>query len=367
MTCAADAAFGYSSMRTANEAVKALQLFVKGRPAGADLHVVVTGFSRGAATARHFLNLVHKEGQSGFLKDAGLRTRSHAILIDTVATGDEGPLQLSLPSTVEMAIHYVAVNEARPLFKPTTDEDPVFEAVAQRLGPSIRQRIWTFRVPGAHSDLGDSYLRGIGPVMTINVMVAMSQLGLGAPITVDLCPSLSRTGQTGGDCRTLDEGLHDSRGVLDRLRGVGSPYACGFKRPDKRVEVAPITEAEAEELVARIRASVLSPNASLGPASDITKSQTQNYVFRAAAQTTRWIVVYPKVEGYEGYEAIITRTPDGRMLELADRRNAGKKFPIPANVFRELERRQAPADVELHLAMPGGPWWFVDGCIPAEN
>jgi hypothetical protein len=362
--CWLDAATGYSSASTASQALEELRVFTASRSPDINLNVVVVGFSRGAATARHFLNLVNAASESGFLRNAGLRARSYAVLFDTVATGDAGALDLSIPANVELAIHYVAKNESRPLFAPVIDRDPVFEAAAWKQLSPVTRRIWTFLVPGAHSDLGDSYRRGIGPVMTVHATSVLARMGLGEPVSKNLCPSYAQAGQRGEECRTLDEGLHDSRGILDRLRGVGSPYACGFERQAAKVELARISESEADRLATHIRQKLFSPDAKLGPGSSITTSGADSYVFQATAGATRWPVLEPKLGGFVGHDAVVTYDGEQVLLELTDPINKGAKVPVPPSAIRELQRRTGPVELEMHLAKPGGPWWFVDGCLP---
>jgi hypothetical protein len=364
LACWLDAATGNSSARTASLAFDELRAFTARRSPDINLNVVVVGFSRGAATARHFLNLVNGATESGFLRNAGLRARSYAVLFDTVATGDAGALDLSIPANVELAIHYVAKNESRPLFAPVIDRDPVFEAAAWKQVSPITRRIWTFLVPGAHSDLGDSYRRGVGPVMTAHATAVLARMGLGAPVSKNLCPSYAKAGQRGDECRTLDEGLHDSRGILDRIRGVGSPYACGFERQAAKVELARISESEADRLATRIRQQLFPMDAKLGPGSSITTSGSDSYVFHAKAGATKWPVLEPKLGGFVGHDAVVTYDGEQVLLELTDPINKGSKVPVPPSAIRELQRRNAPVELEMHLAKPGGPWWFVDGCLP---
>lgn len=366
--CWLDAAVAYSTPDTAEIALRALKSFTEGRSRGIDVNVVVTGFSRGAATARYFLNLVNRESKVGFLHDAGLRARSFAILFDTVATGAPSSLDLSLPPNLELAVHYVAKNEARPLFAPILDDDSTFQAAAFHQVAPISQRVWTLWVPGAHSDLGDSYRHGIGPVITIDAASILARLGLGAPISKDFCPKPAKTGKLVGDCRTLDEGLHDSRGFLDRIRGVGSPYQCDFKRRIATTVPARLTDSEADGLVTQIRQDLFGPEATTGPPTRTRTVESSNYVFAAKYGETAWPVLSPTVGGdYVGHDAKVTYEDRRVVLKLTDPQSQGAQIVIPAIVLREIRGHDDLVEVEMNSTMHGDTWWFINGCIPDDR
>jgi hypothetical protein len=84
---------------------------------GEPLYLYVIGFSRGAASARHFMNLVNAL-RSSLSSDGppdndferafdARRIRSSALLFDTVATGQLHHLDLSLPASNEFALQIV--------------------------------------------------------------------------------------------------------------------------------------------------------------------------------------------------------------------------------------------------------------------
>lgn len=358
--CWFDAMTGYSSEGTALTALRELQRFVSDKPSNIELRVVVLGFSRGAATARHFLNLVQDENRYGFLRAAGHATWSSALLFDTVATGQESVLNLGLPANVEFAVNYIAQHESRRLFAPVIDNDARFQAIAALKHFYSGQRIWTIQVPGSHSDIGDSYLSGAGALVAANAKAVLIRMGLVKATPIELCPDKQNS------CRKLDEGLHDSRGFLDRLTGTPSPFSCRFSRKPSRVEHEEISEAEVAELVGRYRArQAIAPVFSIR--TSIQTRSTESYVMEAKVDATQWPVVNPKWEGFAGYEALIREEADGPKLMLTDRINPGVKLPIPTSVFGELRRQGGEALVEFNLIKPGGPWWFVNGCLPSEG
>ncbi|WP_342619421.1 DUF2235 domain-containing protein [Rhodoferax sp. GW822-FHT02A01] len=357
-SCWIDAMTGYSSEHTAMIALQELRNFIRDKSNQMELRVVVLGFSRGAATARHFLNLVQQENKNGFLHAAGIATWSTALLFDTVATGQEGTLKLGFPENLEFAVHYVAQNESRQLFSPILDNDVNFNVVALRNAYPDR-RIWTIWVPGSHSDIGDSYLRGAGPLVVANAKAVLIQMGLVKPKPIDLCPDELK------ECRRLDEGLHDSRGLIDRLAGTPSPFSCGFLRNIDRIENEEIAELEAKLLIDRSRFR-WEHNPAVSVLTSIHTQSTESYVMEGKLDSTSWLVVNPKWTGYEGYEAQVNNGANGSELILEDPINYGVKFPIPKIVFEELKRQGGKALIEFNILKPGGPWWFVNGCLPAE-
>ncbi|WP_159917298.1 DUF2235 domain-containing protein [Pantoea sp. 18069] len=362
--CWFDAAFGYSSEGTARKAISALKKFIANRPHGSELNVVAIGFSRGAATARHFLNLVQRDSKDGFLSKAQMATHSFAILFDTVATGDAGTLELALPSNLEFAVHYVALHEARPLFLPVVDDDSIYETFVNAKRYPYLQRIYTTYVPGAHSDLGDSYLQGVGPYVTAHAKSILGNMGLGPPLRADLCPHVNESGEHAIECRTWNEGVHDSRGLFDRLLGVGSPYSCDFQGRVGRVKKAPITNGEATILAQRINDWLSSDPPFISAGSSIRTVGTSNFVFSASLASAVWPLIYPKYEDFAGYNALITYKDDEAILQLTDPKNRGVKLNIPKKVLQNISRYEAPIEVELNMTKPNGPWWFVDGCLP---
>ncbi|ERH65998.1 hypothetical protein N172_16075 [Pantoea dispersa EGD-AAK13] len=158
-----DAATGRSSMAIAADAEKKFyaqaRIWLKQNPE-TDIRVFVTGFSRGAATARHFINIVSNHWGQYFNSDIN-SPRFYALLYDTVATGQQDRLILNIPQDVDYLVHFVAIDEARNwLFIPTIDEDktPLLRGV--QFFPT--NRINTIYLPGSHSDIGASYSKGIG-------------------------------------------------------------------------------------------------------------------------------------------------------------------------------------------------------------
>ena len=118
-------------------------------------HIYSIGFSRGAATARHFLNLVdeyyfEEENFSPFEKSLFSKPRLYSMLFDTVATGQLSTLKLEIPQSVISTIHFVATSEERTFF-------PVTRIPQQNNSETLGQQLLEVDLPGVHSDIGGGY------------------------------------------------------------------------------------------------------------------------------------------------------------------------------------------------------------------
>lgn len=158
---------------------KQAQEWIKADP-DAQIHVFTTGFSRGAASARHFLNLVDERGVPAddgkrhvidlpynessfdtkvvqtydkFLREPG-SVSSSALLYDTVATGQEAVLKLGIPSSTRFAVHLTSLDEDRRAFPLTSLADRSPDA-------SDNTRFLSIALPGVHSDIGGGYQEGV--------------------------------------------------------------------------------------------------------------------------------------------------------------------------------------------------------------
>lgn len=227
-----------------------------------EIRIVVTGFSRGAAAARHFMNLVDTRWYEHF-GAAGAPShekspRFYAILYDTVATFQDESLLLGLPTSVDYAIHFMANDEVRRGFTPIYDVDPNFELIqtsGRATGPSVFQsdRLTVVLAPGAHSDIGTSYLTGIG--------------GLYLSISEEI---LYRMGLSDTNCWNISidvfsYGMHDSRGVIDRIFGTPAPETLPSSRSGKPKVSAAMSSHEIGRLRNRIHQLIFLGAESRGP------------------------------------------------------------------------------------------------------
>ncbi|WP_248747070.1 DUF2235 domain-containing protein [Pseudomonas sp. MWU12-2037] len=147
-----EGATGSGTRERAEQAFTDLQAFIQHE--GKTPHVYAIGFSRGAASARHFLNLVEPLLQESSTDNFYNRGRSFALLFDTVATGQLDHLQLGIPSSTAYSIHFVATHERRLSF-------PVVLSLPAKSDAAPGQRIVEVQLPAAHSDLGGGYGNGL--------------------------------------------------------------------------------------------------------------------------------------------------------------------------------------------------------------
>lgn len=181
-----------------------------------DIRVFVTGFSRGAAIARHFMNIVEQDWPRSSVGTVAPDSAPHfyALLFDTVSTGQMDTLQLSLPASLDYLVHMVAKDEPRSLFVPVIDGDAHDATVAQILGVAdgfSPDRVSLIVLPGAHSDIGTAYLDGIGDIYRDMSEQLLFKMGL-----------LSQNCWESFDDPFV-HGKHDSRGSFDLLSGRAAP------------------------------------------------------------------------------------------------------------------------------------------------
>lgn len=197
------------------------------------VHVCATGFSRGSASAMHFLNLVDQRGATpgdALRSDAdwclkmGIgpgQLKSSALLLDMVATGQEKTLLLSPPKTLVASLHLLAAGEERTLFKayqitdsrykssgdrhgglnnhewaqaknvllPKASQNPTLPVVAKD-GSFFYQRIKESSVAGArHSDVGGSYKKD-GMARVPGYLANCFLQSLGIPVKTPVKPQM---------------------------------------------------------------------------------------------------------------------------------------------------------------------------------
>lgn len=196
-----DAAIGFSLKSTARTAAKNILdqvIILRQKQPNADVRLLVTGFSRGAATARHFMNTFEKYWKSG--PRTGSNPKFYAILFDTVQAQLIENLDLSVPVDADMFYHYVSQDERRILFKPVLDK-PLSDSEG---------RIVTIPRLGVHSDIRGSYSKGIGLEYTTDIDIELAYMGL--------LPAQCYVVEN--DIRS--QGKHDSRGLLEKLAGISA-------------------------------------------------------------------------------------------------------------------------------------------------
>lgn len=119
----------------------------------AEVSIVVTGFSRGAATARQFVNVLNDRGIPNTNPDKkgpenfGPPRVGALVIFDTVDSHATKVAAETIPPNVDNVLHLVSRDEHRPSFPLTTALDP------KRPDP----RVTEITLPGAHSDIGGGY------------------------------------------------------------------------------------------------------------------------------------------------------------------------------------------------------------------
>ncbi|MFA0263832.1 DUF2235 domain-containing protein [Vibrio cyclitrophicus] len=148
-----DGFFGRGTKENAELAFHELNQFITSEK-GAAPHVYAIGFSRGAASARHFLNLVNDQYKNQNTESTKLLfayPRLYALLFDTVATGQHNNLRLETPEELTSILHFVATSEERsafPIVRINKPLNPLHETM---------HRFVEIDLPGVHSDIGGGY------------------------------------------------------------------------------------------------------------------------------------------------------------------------------------------------------------------
>lgn len=242
-----DSALCMSCIPKAEEALERLRNKVAdswAANANIEIRVLVIGFSRGAAIGRHFMNLVSKTWPpNAQLNNAGAQSqvvRTVGLLFDTVATGKERSLQLGIAPTTDHIVHLLARDERRGLFQVVVDYDQDFFIVpAGELRHS--DRLTEITLPGVHSDVGGSYLDGLGSAYRV----------LAEQILVEL--NLLEKDEWVVDGGVFDRGAHDSRGLIDKALLVKSVLEAPEKKRGKVIaKSSPLTDEERDHLKIRL-------------------------------------------------------------------------------------------------------------------
>lgn len=357
IACPFDSAVGWSTWFTAHRAVSDVEARVAGMDGGVrEIRVVVIGFSRGAATSRYFLNLLARKPLRN-VRGENLTLRAYALLFDTVATGLASNLDLSLPSNLEFAYHFVAQNETRRFFGLVVDVDEGYESNPLAELYYFPQRIVTVEVPGAHSDLGDSYKKGAGMAVTQFARKTMAAMGLRPPLGNYDCDLPGNSEQPG--CRLLDEGLHDSRGLIDLWMGVPSPYGCSSHR-EVSVRPSQISLNEAMALTERRYKGIEDITGISG--SWLQFNFLENYRFSSLGGPNP--VLHPRPSTI-GFNAVVV--PIGDRLKVVLRGlNNDQVYTVPERVLQQVRGTPGLSELELNL-IKGQPHWIVNGCMPEED
>lgn len=238
-----EGAFGYGTAGRADRAMADLKHFLAEHRDDPAFHpyIYVIGFSRGAASARHFLNLAAALPEP---------VHSSAILFDTVAQSSLESLNLGFPETTDSVLHLIAGRENRLSFPvvPATGKS----AVQAMPGFAEWTSIFEFVVPGAHSDIGGGYAEGLQNITLHITRLWLRKQGL----VVDL-PAFDEQA-------FLNVGRHNSDWPLTPLaRSIKLAFTDG-KRSEIQIATKPSKEhLSVDEMIAKSSSEILSLQAQL--------------------------------------------------------------------------------------------------------
>lgn len=187
------------------------------------------GFSRGAALARNFANLITEK--KTILKSI-LQNERHNLnhleigfigLFDTVESIQLSTLNLSLDKVQAQGVfHLTAVHECRenfPLTSIFTSVNHYTKAHKKGSGFHPSKNHFELRVPGAHSDVGGGYLKNEYEVKTINLKATYTKDG-------------AKT-----DAQQIIKNNPDFKSILDQLFFEFEAKSIGFNTISRRKNV----------------------------------------------------------------------------------------------------------------------------------
>lgn len=208
-----------------------------------EIRIITIGFSRGAAIARHFMNMISDKYQTSILEDkqhpGNTLVRTTGILYDTVATGVIDKLNLGISPSTDFLLHFIANDETRRLFPVVSDFDINFFPMRGYLSQqnfntckapriSTSNRMVQLALPGAHSDIGASYKSGLGSYYRMYGEIALREMGLIDKVKFELEPNVFTSGK------------HDSRGFYDYF----SEYLFGNKHRGNIITKSVLLDSE---------------------------------------------------------------------------------------------------------------------------
>lgn len=206
-----DGTTGNGAVDKANNALDQLKKIVNS--SGDAPHIYAIGFSRGAATARHFINLVDEYYNNEKIIGAPSLTlfsepRIYAMLFDTVATGQLDKLNLDIPMSVTSVVHLVATSEQRIYFPVVR----VNKSENERTGVN---KIYEFDLPGVHSDIGGGYGDALEELSYLFASKWLEKQGLYINVHDSGVQELLNMGKN--DSRWLKIGKPDDSGTRESL------------------------------------------------------------------------------------------------------------------------------------------------------
>lgn len=349
-----DAALGYTMVATAQTASERFfsqaEVIVREHPQ-AQLRVFVTGFSRGAASARHFMNIVDEQWRRRFAATQpgdGPTLRFYALLYDSVSTGYGTGIQLALPRTLNYSLHLVARDEPRGLFPVDIDTPTRADSLVETFYP----RINTLILPGAHSDVGMSYSQGLGDEYRALTDRVLAQLGLIPETCFEVLnePAL--------------DGKHDSRGDVDRwLRRPVAGGATPIVRTIRQVPPIALTPADSRDIQQSLE-RLSAPN--LGRVFELNRVDTPTFSFTALRQGSHLELLNVSKSLAPSTVSLQSNGAGGADFKFAFgvMPSATSHLVVPAGVIRQLKPQGSVVDVVyLRIAQGKRFYFYVDGVV----
>jgi hypothetical protein len=345
-----DAMFGSTTAARAEQAcVETLREIdvIRRESPNVDVRVMVAGFSRGAAAARHFMNLLARRCVAESAStDHALDVHFYALLFDTVATGQHHKLELRIPPSADQVFHFLSLDERRIFFRPivdTSDTSP------------LAGRIVTIPVPGVHSDIGIGYPDGVGLQYRPLVLELLHQMGLTQnPLAI-----------VEQDYNL--QGGHDSRWPVERLLGIGPASSVGDHARQKYY--LPVMPLESDRIADwQHRRSALLTDSGMfqtiirsdhpPPAFQVRRTPDGFQLSSVPDEWGRRFYLLPKMIVHGRSACVEYHVAYGVLQSVL----------VPPSVLRRL-RKQSVSQLEFDIIFRPNlfrMWWLVDNVISAQ-
>ena len=303
-----------------------------------EVRIFVSGFSRGAASARHFMNIfdqIWKQRHPG-----EEIPRFYAFLFDTVSTGQTKNLILSIPINADIVYNFVSEDERRILFPLVLDKTDQYDS----------DRIVTVKWPGVHSDIGMSYLSGVGNDYLGRVDALLSGMGL--------LPSHCYSSVA--DARS--QGKNDSRWLLEHIIGIMAVDTPGIKisRRIFLVKDQALTYIERKNWQERMQKMQFYNNLSLPVC--YSESYVGMLYFNVVVENHAIRVI--SLPPYIVLQPHIAQESSGNYLIYYATPLVRSRVYVSNKIIRKIIRNK---NIKLDLGIVDGGggqfhfWWFVDG------
>jgi hypothetical protein len=209
-----DGATGRGTVERAERALSDLKVATSAN-GGVVPYVYAIGFSRGAASARHFLNLADS------LASSDRPVKSSALLFDTVATGQIDRLDLGIPASNDLTVQVIATREYRFAFPYVPVQTDAIDHPSLAYGHA--DEVVEVYVPGAHSDIGGGYNEGLWTLSLAISRALLARQGLASAREVPVSEAQA----------ILNMGRHNSDWVKLINEAGHSRSSVAIKRKDR--------------------------------------------------------------------------------------------------------------------------------------